>query len=113
MLAKYFYIYNKFWFGTSDLLQVLFNDTIYHNIRYGRLSATEEEVDCDAFWIKYFFFLLFPLIVGYFVMSQVYDAARQAAIHDTIMSFPDKYLTIVGERGLKVSLPFDICQNIM
>lgn len=49
MLAKYVYIYNKFWFGTSDFLQVLFNDTIYHNIRYGRLSATEEEVDCDAF----------------------------------------------------------------
>lgn len=55
---------------------VLFNDTIYHNIRYGRLSATEEEV---------------------------YDAARQAAIHDTIMNFPDKYSTVVGERGLKLS----------
>lgn len=96
------------------MLQVLFNDTIYHNIRYGRLSATVEEVDCDASWIKYFlFFFLFPLIVGYFVMSQVYDAARQAAIHDTIMNFPDKYSTIVGERGLKVSLLFNTCQNIV
>ncbi|EXB57588.1 ABC transporter B family member 25 [Morus notabilis] len=55
---------------------VLFNDTIFHNIRYGRLSATEEEV---------------------------YDAARHAAIHDTIMKFPQKYSTIVGERGLKLS----------
>ncbi|EPS66128.1 hypothetical protein M569_08649, partial [Genlisea aurea] len=55
---------------------VLFNDTIYHNIHYGRLSSTEEEV---------------------------YDAARRAAIHDTIMNFPDKYSTIVGERGLKVT----------
>ncbi|KAK4764879.1 hypothetical protein SAY86_025969 [Trapa natans] len=55
---------------------VLFNDTIYHNIHYGRLSASEAEV---------------------------YDAARQAAIHDTIMRFPDKYLTVVGERGLKLS----------
>lgn len=55
---------------------VLFNDTIYHNIRYGRLSATEEEV---------------------------YDAARRAAIHDTIMNFPEKYSTVVGERGLKLS----------
>ncbi|KAL6660089.1 hypothetical protein ACP70R_002211 [Stipagrostis hirtigluma subsp. patula] len=55
---------------------VLFNDTIKHNIQYGRLSATDEEV---------------------------YDAARRAAIHDTIMNFPDKYDTVVGERGLKLS----------
>ncbi|KAM3692277.1 hypothetical protein ACB098_08G075000 [Castanea mollissima] len=54
---------------------VLFNDTIFHNIHYGRLSATDEEV---------------------------YDAARHAAIHDTIMNFPDKYSTVVGERGLKI-----------
>jgi len=56
-------------------LQVLFNDTIKHNIQYGRLSANDEEV---------------------------YDAARRASIHDTIMNFPDKYDTVVGERGLKV-----------
>lgn len=55
---------------------VLFNDTIYHNIHYGRLSATKEEV---------------------------YDAARRAAIHDTIMNFPERYSTVVGERGLKLS----------
>ncbi|XP_052159705.1 ABC transporter B family member 25, mitochondrial-like [Oryza glaberrima] len=55
---------------------VLFNDTIKHNIQYGRLSATDEEV---------------------------YDVARRAAIHDTIMNFPDKYNTVVGERGLKLS----------
>ncbi|PIN20827.1 Mitochondrial Fe/S cluster exporter, ABC superfamily [Handroanthus impetiginosus] len=55
---------------------VLFNDTIFHNIHYGRLSATEEEV---------------------------YDAARRAAIHETIMNFPEKYSTVVGERGLKLS----------
>ncbi|KAM7521959.1 hypothetical protein LguiA_011861 [Lonicera macranthoides] len=55
---------------------VLFNDTIFHNIHYGSLSATAEEV---------------------------YDAARQAAIHDTIMNFPQKYSTVVGERGLKLS----------
>lgn len=55
---------------------VLFNDTIFHNIHYGCLSATEEEV---------------------------FDAARLAAIHDTIMNFPEKYSTIVGERGLKLS----------
>ncbi|XP_010695797.2 ABC transporter B family member 25, mitochondrial [Beta vulgaris subsp. vulgaris] len=55
---------------------VLFNDTIFHNIHYGCLSASAEEV---------------------------YEAARQAAIHDTIMNFPEKYSTIVGERGLKLS----------
>ncbi|XP_022729321.1 ABC transporter B family member 25, mitochondrial isoform X2 [Durio zibethinus] len=54
---------------------VLFNDTIFHNIHYGRLSATKEEV---------------------------YNAAKQAAIHDTIMNFPEKYSTVVGERGLKI-----------
>lgn len=54
----------------------LFNDTIFHNIHYGRLSATKEEV---------------------------YEAARQASIHDTIMSFPQQYSTVVGERGLKLS----------
>lgn len=55
---------------------VLFNDTIFHNIHYGRLSATREEV---------------------------YEAARRAAIHDTIMKFPEAYSTVVGERGLKLS----------
>ncbi|KAK6931859.1 ABC transporter type 1, transmembrane domain [Dillenia turbinata] len=55
---------------------VLFNDTIFHNIHYGCLSATEDEV---------------------------YEAARRAAIHDTIMNFPQKYSTVVGERGLKLS----------
>ncbi|KAF1863647.1 hypothetical protein Lal_00030717 [Lupinus albus] len=55
---------------------VLFNDTIFHNIHYGRLSATKEEV---------------------------YEAAQRAAIHDTILNFPDKYSTLVGERGLKLS----------
>ncbi|XP_010547390.1 PREDICTED: ABC transporter B family member 25, mitochondrial [Tarenaya hassleriana] len=55
---------------------VLFNDTIFQNIHYGRLSATEEEV---------------------------YDAARRAAIHETILNFPEKYSTVVGERGLKLS----------
>lgn len=33
---------------------------------------------------------------------QVYDAARRAAIHDAILNFPERYSTVVGERGLKV-----------
>ncbi|KAA3456549.1 ABC transporter B family member 25 [Gossypium australe] len=55
---------------------VLFNDTIFHNIHYGCLSAEKEEV---------------------------YEAAKRAAIHETIMNFPEKYSTVVGERGLKLS----------
>ncbi|CAI5462804.1 unnamed protein product [Closterium sp. Yama58-4] len=55
---------------------VLFNDSIMYNIRYGRPSATDEEV---------------------------YEAARQAAIHEQILQFPKGYDTLVGERGLKIS----------
>ncbi len=55
---------------------VLFNDTIFYNIAYGREHATRDEV------IK---------------------AARDAQIHNFIMSLPDTYDTLVGERGLKLS----------
>ncbi len=55
---------------------VLFNDTIYHNIAYGRPEATEEAV---------------------------INAAKQAHIHRFISMLPDGYQTLVGERGLKLS----------
>ncbi len=55
---------------------VLFNDTIYYNILYGRPEATREEVE---------------------------QAARAAHIHERIVAFPDGYETEVGERGLKLS----------
>jgi ABC transporter ATM len=55
---------------------VLFNDTIFHNIHYGDLSATED---------------------------QVYAAARAARLHDAVLAMPDGYGTRVGERGLKLS----------
>ncbi len=55
---------------------VLFNDTIYYNIAYGRPRAAPSEVE---------------------------DAARMARIHDFIMRLPDGYQTRVGERGLKLS----------
>jgi len=55
---------------------VLFNDSIYYNIAYGRPDATREEV---------------------------LEAAMSAHIHDFIESLPDKYETMVGERGLKLS----------
>jgi len=55
---------------------VLFNDTIYYNIAYGKPGATTEEVE---------------------------QAARHARIHDFVLSLPDGYETMVGERGLKLS----------
>ena len=55
---------------------VLFNDTIFYNINYGRPSAGREEV---------------------------YAAARSAHIHEFIETLPEKYETAVGERGLKLS----------
>ena len=55
---------------------VLFNDTIYYNISYGRPSASPSEVE---------------------------EAACMASIHDFIMTLPDGYQTQVGERGLKLS----------
>ncbi len=55
---------------------VLFNDTIYYNIAYGRPEASREEVE---------------------------QAARMARIHDFIMALPLGYEATVGERGLKLS----------
>ena len=55
---------------------VLFNDSIFYNINYGRPDASREEV---------------------------YGAARAAQLHDFIESLPNKYETRVGERGLKLS----------
>ena len=55
---------------------VLFNDTIYYNISYGNPEASHDEI---------------------------INAAKIAGIHDFIESIPDKYQTIVGERGLKLS----------
>ena len=55
---------------------VLFNDSIYYNIHYGRTGAAKEEV---------------------------LEAARAAHIHDFIVSLPEGYESPVGERGLKLS----------
>jgi ATP-binding cassette subfamily B protein len=55
---------------------VLFNDTIRYNIAYGRVGATQDEIEY---------------------------AARSAQVHDFIVSLPDGYDTRVGERGLKLS----------
>jgi len=55
---------------------VLFNDTIRYNISYGDPKASEDDI---------------------------INAAKNADIHDFVISLPDGYKTIVGERGLKLS----------
>jgi subfamily B ATP-binding cassette protein MsbA len=55
---------------------VLFNDTVRHNIAYGKPDATKAEIE---------------------------EAARIAFAHDFIMELPQKYETIVGERGAFLS----------
>lgn len=54
----------------------LFNDTIEHNLKYGDLDASPEKVEA---------------------------AAKRAKVHDIIQRFPDKYSTMVGERGMMIS----------
>ena len=56
---------------------LLFSTTIGENIRYGRLDATDEEVQ---------------------------EAAKAANAHDFIMRLPDQYKTVLGERGSRVSV---------
>ena len=55
---------------------VLFNDTIYYNIAYGRPGANPSEIE---------------------------EAARMASVHSFITEMPEGYNTRVGERGLKLS----------
>jgi ATP-binding cassette, subfamily B, heavy metal transporter len=55
---------------------VLFNDTIFYNIRYGRPEASDREVR---------------------------EAAKLAQVHDFIITLPQGYDSLVGERGLKLS----------
>jgi len=55
---------------------VLFNDTIRYNIKYGRITASDEEIE---------------------------EAARLAQIEPFIRQLPDGFKAMVGERGLKLS----------
>ncbi|KAJ3749144.1 mitochondrial half-size ABC transporter [Lentinula detonsa] len=55
---------------------VLFNTTIKYNIGYGKFGSSDEEIEA---------------------------AAKSAQMHDRIMSFPEGYETIVGERGVRLS----------
>ncbi len=55
---------------------VLFNESLEYNLRYAKPDATEAE------WVA---------------------AAQRAQLHDFIQSLPQRYQTVVGERGLKLS----------
>jgi ATP-binding cassette subfamily B protein len=54
----------------------LFSDTIENNIKFGKEDATEEEIT---------------------------NAAKNAVVHDNIIDFPNRYKTILGERGVTLS----------
>ncbi len=54
----------------------LFSDTIRENIAFGRMDATEKEIE---------------------------DAARLAQVYDEVMDFPDRMNTVIGERGITLS----------
>eukprot|EP00667_Euglena_gracilis_P000336 EG_transcript_336 len=64
------------WLGIVSQEPILFDDTVANNIRYGKPDATDEEV---------------------------FEAARQAHIHDVICSLPDGYTTNVGAKGSQLS----------
>ncbi|KAG9478550.1 hypothetical protein GDO78_013549 [Eleutherodactylus coqui] len=55
---------------------VLFHNTLYYNLLYGNLNASQEDV---------------------------YQVAKLAGLHDAILRMPNGYNTQVGERGLKLS----------
>ena len=55
---------------------VLFDDTVAHNIAYGRLDATE---------------------------AQIIEAAKAAYAHEFIQRLPNGYRTFIGENGVKLS----------
>jgi subfamily B ATP-binding cassette protein MsbA len=55
---------------------ILFNETVLHNIKYGKFDATREEV---------------------------IEAAKAAYADEFIRVFPDEYDTFIGERGLRLS----------
>ncbi|CAF1173366.1 unnamed protein product [Rotaria sordida] len=55
---------------------ILFDMSIYENIRFGKVNATREEIE---------------------------QAAREANAHHFIMQLPNKYETLVGERGIQLS----------
>ncbi|CAF3841899.1 unnamed protein product, partial [Rotaria sp. Silwood1] len=62
--------------GVASQEPVLFDMSIYENIRFGKVNATQKEIE---------------------------QAAQDANAHDFIMQLPNKYQTIVGERGIQLS----------
>ncbi|CAF1343363.1 unnamed protein product [Rotaria sordida] len=62
--------------GVVSQEPILFGMSIYENIRFGKVNATQAEIE---------------------------QAAREANAHHFIMQLPDKYETLVGERGIQLS----------
>lgn len=60
----------------------MFSDTLEENIAFGLEERLEDHPE---------------------IREQIYQAARNACIHDNIMDFPEQYETLVGERGVTLS----------
>lgn len=60
----------------------MFSDTLEENIAFGLEERLEEHPE---------------------IREQIYQAAKNACIHDNIMDFPEQYQTLVGERGVTLS----------
>ena len=106
---------------------VLFNDTIFYNISYGRPDATAEDVydaarrvravvvatcgnlvACKRWSVRCLRSQISPHPLSRVLALEAKHVRRhshgvQASIHEQVLAMPDGYNTIVGERGLKLS----------
>lgn len=75
-LKEYKILSYRKYIGIVPQETLLFSGTIKENIAYGKMDATDQQVE---------------------------KVAEMANAHDFIMSFPDKYNTIIGEKGIRLS----------
>jgi ATP-binding cassette subfamily B (MDR/TAP) protein 1 len=69
-------------FAVVEQTPILFNTTIFENIRFGVIDTAQDDSN---------------------IQERVISAAKDASIHDFIMSLPEQYQTNVGERGATLS----------
>lgn len=74
---------------------VLFDTTIYDNIRYGRVGCSRDSIDGAT--------PTTPNISGAALTQQIIASAKLANAHDFIMALPAGYQTLVGENSTQIS----------
>ncbi|KAK7911115.1 hypothetical protein PG985_013596 [Apiospora marii] len=73
---------------------VLFDTTIYDNIRYGRVGSCGDNSDGET---------AAPDLSGAALTQQIIASAKMANAHDFIMALPNGYQTLVGENSTQIS----------